>query len=115
METHRPEPGGAGEGLAEEVTFQLSPERMSGSLLAGDVGGESSLQHPSQVSCDSFSSTTNNSGVQPKSSPAIEAGPDALILDLELGIGASQKTVTHPSRGHNLPLEIPTPSFGELC
>lgn len=24
--------------MAEEVTFQLSPERMSGSLLAGDVG-----------------------------------------------------------------------------
>lgn len=26
VETHRPEPGGVGEGLTEEVTFQLSPE-----------------------------------------------------------------------------------------
>lgn len=51
---------------------------MSGSLLAGDVG-ESSFQHPSQVSCDSYSFTTNNSGVQTESSPAIELGPDALI------------------------------------
>lgn len=79
---------------------------MRGSLLAGDVG-ESSFRHPSQVPCDSFSSTTNNSGVQTKSSPAIELGPDALILDLELGSGASQKIVTHPSQGHNLPLKNP--------
>lgn len=62
---------------------------MSGSLPAGDVG-ESSFQHSSEVACDSFSSITNNFGVQTKSSPAIELEPGAVILDLELGIRASQ-------------------------
>lgn len=80
---------------------------MSGSLPAGDVG-ESSFPHSSEMACDSFSSTTNNFGVQTKSSPAI-------ILDFELGIGASQKIVTCPSQGHNLPLEIPPHAFGWLC
>lgn len=40
---------------------------MSGSLPAGDVG-ENSFPHSSEMACDSFSSTTNNFGVQTKSS-----------------------------------------------
>lgn len=36
---------------------------MSGSLLARDLG-ERSFRHSSEVSCDSFSSTANNFGVQ---------------------------------------------------
>lgn len=87
---------------------------MSGSLPAGDVG-ESSFQHSSEVAYDSFGSSANNSVVQTKSSPAIELEPDAVILALELGSGASQKIVTHPSQGHNLPLEIPAHAFQGLC
>lgn len=39
VETHRPEPGGVGEGLTEEVTFQLSPEECMQSS-SGGCGGE---------------------------------------------------------------------------
>lgn len=73
------------------------------------------MRHFSEVACDSFSSTTNNFGVQSKFSPALELEPDAVILDLELRIGASQKIVTHPSQGYNLPLEIPAHACQGLC
>lgn len=68
----------------------------------------------SQVFCDSFSFTTNNFRVPTKSSPATELKLDAVILDLELTIGASQKIVTGPSQGQNLSLEIPAYAFRGL-
>lgn len=73
------------------------------------------MRHSSEVTCDSFSSTTNHFGVQSKFSPAIDLEPDAVILDLELRIGASQKIVTHPSQGYNLPLEIPARAYRGPC
>lgn len=83
---------------------------MSGSLPARDVG-ESSFDIPQGWLVTVLALQRITLGFKLNSPQPLSWNLKAVLLDLELGTGTSQKTVSHPSQGYNLPLETPAHAF----